>query len=109
MMSEDGASRDLYLRVYRDSLLCLVVLDAQGDPSEMADAAIQLGRQLIADAEDPEYRSYLEWQLGTCLVHAAQVEYAHGRYAHSLRLANNADALLVEASKGRTQAPQSAH
>jgi tetratricopeptide (TPR) repeat protein len=68
-----------------------------------------LGRQLIADAQDPAYRSYLEWQLGTCLVHAAQVEYAHGHYDQALRLANNADALIVAAAKGRRQASKTPH
>jgi tetratricopeptide (TPR) repeat protein len=106
LVAEDGGSRDIYLRIYRDLLFCLVVLDGKGDPSEMADAAIQLGRDLIAEAEDPEYRSYLEWQLGACLVHAAQLEYAHGRFAESLRLANNADALMVDAAKGRRQAQE---
>ena len=106
LVAEDGASRDIYLRIYRDMLFCLVVLDGKGDPSEMADAAIRLGRDLIAEAEDPAYRSYLEWQLGTCLVHAAQIEYAHGRFAESLHLANNADALMMDAAKGRRQAPE---
>ncbi len=109
LVTEDGGARDVHLRIYRDSLFCLVVLNGQGDPSDMAEAAIQLGRDLIGEAEDPEYRSYLEWQLGTCLVHAAQIEYAHGRFAESLRLANNADAILVEAAKGRVQAQETSY
>jgi hypothetical protein len=105
---EAGAQVHL-LNVYCASLHCLAVLNGKGAPDRMANAAIELGRQLIADAADEDYRNWLEWELGTALSHAAQIELSHGRPEASLRYANNANALMAAAAVARASAPETDH
>ncbi len=47
-IQKDGGSSRSLLSVYSTSLHCLLVLDGQGTPDKIADAAMQLGRDLIA-------------------------------------------------------------
>jgi tetratricopeptide (TPR) repeat protein len=108
-IQKDGGPRRVLLNVYSTSLHCLLVLDGQGAPDNIADAAIQLGRDLIAQAEDDDYRAAIEWQLGTGLWYAAQVAQRQGHASAALQYASNADALLVSGGKTRSESPETAH
>jgi len=108
-VEKEGGSRRILLSVYRTSLHCLLVLDGKGAPDTIAQAAIDLGRDLLAETEDADCRAAIEWELGTGLLYAAQVAYRQGSAASALALANNADTLLVSGGKRRSQAPQTAH
>lgn len=105
----DGASRDVLLDLYRTSLHCLLVLDGQGSPTNIADAAIQLGRQLISESEDLDYQSLVEWKLGTGLWYAAQIEHQQGKAGEAMRFANNAEALMSAANDVRGESAETAH
>ena len=109
LIEQDGGPRDVLLSVYNTSLHCLLVLDGQGTPDHIADAAIQLGRDLIAQTEDDEYRAGIEWRLGTGLWLAAQVAYRQEHADAALEFANNAEVLLASAGKSRSESPESAH
>ncbi len=108
-IQKDDGPRRVLLNVYSTSLHCLLVLDGQGAPDNIADTAIQLGRDLIAQTEDDDYRAAIEWQLGTGLWYAAQVAHRQGHASAALQYANNADALLVSAGKTRSESPETAH
>jgi hypothetical protein len=108
-IEQDGATRDVLLDLYTTSLHCLFVLDGQGSPTKIADAAIDLGRSLIAESEDLDYQTLVEWKLGTALWRAAQIEQQQGNASESLRLANNAEALLSAAGELRNSSPAAAH
>ena len=108
-IEKDGASRDILLDVYTTSLHCLLALDGQGSPTKIADAAIELGRELIAASEDVDYQTFVEWKLGTALWRAAQIEQQQGDPREAMRLANNAEALLSAAGELRPDAPETTH
>jgi tetratricopeptide (TPR) repeat protein len=108
-IDKDGGPRRTLLSVYTTSLHCLLVLDGQGTPDRIADAAMQLGRDLIAETEDDDYHAAIEWQLGTGLWYAAQVANRQGHAPAALQYANNADALLVSGGKTRTESPETNH
>ncbi len=108
-IEKDGAPREILLDIYSTSLHCLLVLDGQGSPEKIADAAIRLGRTLIAESEDLDYQSLVEWKLGTGLWFAARIEQQQGHANKSLRMANNADALLSSAGELRHDSPETLH
>ncbi len=108
-IEQDGGSRRALLSVYSTSLHCLLVLDGQGTPDQIAEAAIELGRDLLTAAEDDDYQAAIEWQLGTALRYAAQVAHRKGDPAAALQYANNAEALLASSVKQRTESPAAAH
>ncbi len=108
-IDKDGASREVLLSVYSTSLHCLLVLEGQGSPDKIADAAIQLGRDLIAQSDDEDFQSLVEWRLGTGLWYAAQVLQNQGLLDESLQLANNAEALLTAASHFREESAETTH
>ncbi len=109
LLNEDGGHQEIMLSVYGSSLHCLDALQGKGVPTDLANAAIKLGRELIATAEDDDYRASIEWELGTALWHAARAEYRHDRPDDALRYANNADALLVAAGESRQDCPETDH
>ena len=108
-IQKDGGSSRTLLSVYSTSLHCLLVLDGQGTPDKIADAAMQLGRDLISQSEDDDYHAAVEWQLGTGLWYAAQVANRQGQGSAALQFANNADALLTSGGKTRSESPETAH
>ncbi len=108
-IEKDGASRAILLSVYSASLHCLQVLEGQGSPDKIADAAIHLGRDLIAQSDDEDFQSLVEWRLGTGLWHAAQVLQNQGHPDQSLQLANNAEALMTAASHVREKTAETTH
>lgn len=108
-VTKDGGPRSVLLSVYRTSLHCLLVLDGQGAPDNIADAAIQLGQDLVAQVDDDDQRAAIEWQLGTGLWYAAQVALRQGHASAALEYANNADALLTSGGKQRSESPETAH
>ncbi len=106
---EQGGSRAVLLSVYRTSLHCLLILEGQGSPEKIADAAIQLGRELIAESEDEAFQALVEWRLGTGLWYAALILQGQGHSDQSLQLANNSEALLSAAKSVRDDAPETTH
>ena len=108
-IEKDDASQAILLSVYSASLHCLLALEGQGSPTKIADTAIHLGRDLIAESEDEQFQAVVEWQLGTGLWYAAQVEHAQGHPEEALQLANNAEALMAAAGKLRSGSPETTH
>lgn len=108
-LEKDDAPRDVLLDLYNTSLHCLLVLDGQGAPTDIAEAAIRLGRDLIAESEDIDYQSLVEWKLGTAIWRAAQVEQQQGNTDQALRFADNAEALMSTALKARQDSPNARH
>ncbi|MHB0958432.1 MAG: tetratricopeptide repeat protein [Pirellulaceae bacterium] len=108
-IQKDGGPQRTLLSVYSTSLHCLLVLQGQGTPDKIADAAMQLGRDLIAQTDDEGYHAAIEWQLGTALWYAAQIANHQGHGAAALQYANNADALLTSGGKTRLEAPETTH
>ncbi len=108
-IEKDGASSAVLLSVYRTSLHCLLVLEGQGAPDTIADAAIQLGRELIAQSEDEDFQALVEWRLGVTLWHAAQILHDQGQPDNALQLANNADVLLTDADKVHAGSRETSH
>ncbi|MGM0489819.1 MAG: hypothetical protein ACQESR_24060 [Planctomycetota bacterium] len=108
-IEKDDAARDLLLDLYRTSLHCLLALDGQGTPAKITEAAIQLGRELIADTDDLDYQSVIEWKLGTTLWRAAQVTRQQANTDAALRLADNAEALMSTAVEARSNSPNAAY
>ena len=104
-IEEKQVARAMLLRVYGTSLECLDTLQGEGDPGKIADAAISLGRGLIAETHDEDSQAALEWQLGVALRHAGEVAYRHGKFDAALHFASNAQALLTSAAKQRAGAP----
>ncbi|MHB8971890.1 MAG: tetratricopeptide repeat protein [Pirellulaceae bacterium] len=108
-IQQDGGTQRALLSVYGTSLHCLLVLDGQGTPDKIAEAAMQLGRDLIAQTDDDDFHATVEWQLGTGLWYAAQVANRQGHGPAALQYANNADALLTSAGKTRAESPETSH
>lgn len=108
-IDQDEGPRDVLLSVYRTSLHCLLILEGQGTPDKLADAAIELGKELITEADDDDHLTWIEWELGTTLWHAARIASFQGHYADALKLANNADALLAESAMARAESPETAY
>ena len=104
-VEKDDGPRDALLSVYKTSLHCLWVLEGQGSPDTIADAVIELGRDLITDADDDDYLTWIEWELGTALGYAARIALRQGKHADALRFANNADAVWAEPRKLRSESP----
>ena len=109
LIQKDNGSELSMLNVYNATLHCLLALNGQGTPDKVADAALQLGRNLIAKVEDSEYHAAVEWRLGTALWLASQIAHRQGAGSSALQFANNADALLESASKTRMEAPDTGH
>lgn len=108
-VEQDHASREILLDLYNASLHCLLVLEGQGTPSKIADAAIELGRELIAETEDAEFHSLVEWKLGTGLWHASRIYLQQGNADEALRLATNAEVLMESAAQTRPDVPETRH
>jgi tetratricopeptide (TPR) repeat protein len=99
MIEHDGGDPSLKLLVDCQSLRAYEGLGSQIDPTNTARDAIDEGRTLIAEANDPLYQQELAWQLGAALFDAAQVERLRGDVTRSLQYASNALALLVPDDK----------
>lgn len=106
LIQEDHGPQDRLLHVYVTSLECLDILDGEGDPAKLADAAITLGRSLITESKDEDSQATVEWHLGIALRHAAEIAYRHGQADTALRYAGNANALLTSGAKRRAGAPE---
>ena len=104
LVQKDHGSRIALLSVYNTTLHCLLALDGQGSPDKVADAALQLGREIISQVEDDEFHAVVEWRLGTGQWLAAQIAHRQGQGPKALQFANNADALMASAAKTRVEA-----
>lgn len=109
LVQKDNGSELSMLDVYNATLHCLLALNGQGTPDKVADAALRLGRDLIAKVDDSEYHAAVEWRLGSGLWLASQIAHRQGAGSSALQFANNADALLESASKSRMEAPVTAY
>lgn len=109
LVQKDNGSELSVLDVYNASLHCLLALEGQGTPDKLADAALQKGRDLIAQIDDSEYHAAVEWRLGTGLWLASQIAHRQGSGSAALQFANNADALFESASKLRMESPETEH
>lgn len=93
---EEGKHDYLKLYVPARALEALAATGEPIDPSETVDTVLQQGQDLIASADDPLYKHQLEWELGTALLHAVQIEHARGEFEAGLQHGNNALALLSQ-------------
>lgn len=101
LIENDDGDPALRMRLHRTLLGVYVVLG--GEITNASNQAIDLGRQLIADATDPLYKQQMEWELGDTLCHAMSAARAQGRYDEALTYANNALALVESSVEEREQ------
>jgi tetratricopeptide (TPR) repeat protein len=90
----DQGDPALGLIVHRRRLAANSALPRPIDPSADADAAIRQARELIARSPDGLYKQRIEWELGTALADAMQIEHRRGKQPEAIRYAETAVGLL---------------
>ncbi len=98
---QDGADPYLQLYVPAKKLAAYMLMEEPLDPTSAVDAALSAGQELIGDATDPLYQQQLEWELGTALLAAVQIEHTRGKFDLAIQYANNALVLLSDNAEHR--------
>lgn len=103
---QEGADPYLQLYVPAKKLTAYSLMEEPIEPTAAVDAALSAGQELIAAATDPLYKQQLEWELGTALLAAVQIEHARGQFDLAMQYANNALVLLSDNAEHREPTPQ---
>ncbi len=74
LVTQDHGSLELLLRVNEQAVSALAGVVEPPAITKWTNAAIELGKTVIGEATDPTYRARLNWNLGTMLSDALQVE-----------------------------------
>ena len=93
-IAHDHGDDTLRMEIYRTTLAVYSVLDGDFDTSVVTEEALQEGRRLIAQSNDPLYQHRVERELSEGLYCAARVEHRRGQTEQALIHVNNAVALL---------------
>jgi len=97
----DQGDPALQLIIHRRRLAANSALPRPLDPNEDAEAAIRQARELIARSTDDLYKRRIEWELGTALADAMQIEHRRGKQLEAIRYAETAVGLLEGVAKTR--------
>jgi len=105
LVARDNGNLDWKLKLESHRLAALAAVGGKGDPAAAAQKCYDLGRKLIAEAEDPLRKHEIEWRLGVALHHAMRAARSRGDAGQALRYGSNAAALLASAlpHRGATQ------
>ena len=99
LAAKEGAGDDALLKFNHGSLAALAGIPKPADASEYMDASMRLGKLAAEKCTDSARRNRLQWELGTAMAAAAQIEHARGKDDNALAYATMAADLLEE---GRT-------
>ncbi len=102
--SERGGPEWKFL-LARMTLQANAQLNGPYEPTETTEAAIELGRKIIAESKDLVYKQLVERQLGMALLDAARVEQARGNSDEALRYGQTAVTLLEGVFADRQKLP----
>jgi len=84
LIDHEEADPQLRLDVARRAVSAAAGTDGKWDASDWTQQALDTGRKLIAEADDPLRRESLQWELGAALVDALEVQRTVGLNAQSL-------------------------
>ena len=84
LIDHEEADPQLKLEVARHAMSAAAGTDGKWDASDWVHQALDTGRKLIADSDDPLRKEALQWELGAALVDALEVQRTAGLNAESL-------------------------
>lgn len=84
LIDHEEGDPQLRLDVARFAVSASAGTDGQWDAANWVQQALESGRKLIAEADDPLRKDWLEWELGSTLVDALEVQRTIGLNAESL-------------------------
>lgn len=84
LIDKEEADPQLKLEVARHAMSAAAGTDGKWDASDWVRQALDTGRKLIADSDDPLRKESLQWQLGAALVDTLEVQRTAGLNAQSL-------------------------
>jgi tetratricopeptide (TPR) repeat protein len=94
MIAEDDGDEALQLYLYRQALASYVGMRGLVDPSEVANAAVQLGKKLLSKSKDELRHRELRWLVVDALVEAVRAEQLRGETDQVTRYTREADDLM---------------
>jgi tetratricopeptide (TPR) repeat protein len=84
LIDHEEADPKLRLDVARRAMSAAAGTDGKWDAADWTQQALDTGRKLIAEADDPLRKEALQWELGAALVDALEVQRTAGLNAQSL-------------------------
>ena len=84
LVDHEEADPQLRLEVARRAVSAAAGIDGNWNASEWTQQALDTGRKLIEETDDPLRREQLEWELGTALVDALELQRTAGLNPQSL-------------------------
>ncbi len=84
LIEHEEADPQLRLEVARRAVSAAAGIDGNWNASEWTQQALDTGRKLIEETDDPLRREQLEWELGTALVDALELQRTAGLDPQSL-------------------------
>ena len=105
LVANEKQHEELRLRLYGQALAALAGVEEPPDSVAWSKGALQLGKQLISEAGDPARRQRLEWQLGSALADALDIEYVLGHQEKALYYGNLAADYLARSANAGQQIP----
>lgn len=84
LVEHEDADPSLRLAVARSAVSISVGTEGKWDATDWIEQALDTGRKLIADADDPLRKAELQWELGAALVDALELQRSAGLNAESI-------------------------